>query len=125
MGWVGLGEFFSKEIIITTLVGKTSEKHLCRQRIIIMTLLVGKSRGLLDPAVATAKATAALAELDLRSKIARGGKNFPNFFLLLLWFLGFHSNMIPLNYNREALYVTTDHTSGKYLASLIGLDIFN
>ena len=42
-----------------------------------------------------------------------------------MWFLGFHSNMIPLNYNREALYVTTDHTSGKYLASLIGLDIFN
>ena len=64
------------------LVGKTSEKHLCRQRIIIMTLLVGKSRGLLDPAVATAKATAALAELDLRSKIARGGKNFPNFFFV-------------------------------------------
>ena len=29
------------------------------------TTLVGKSRGLLDPAVATAKATAAFAELDL------------------------------------------------------------
>ena len=28
--------------------------------------LVGKSRGLLDPAVATAKATAAFAELDLK-----------------------------------------------------------
>ena len=28
--------------------------------------LVGKSRGLLDPAVATAKATAAFAELDLQ-----------------------------------------------------------
>ena len=82
--WVrlGWGRVFSKDIIITTLVGKTNEKQLCRQRIIIMTLLVGKSRGLLDPAVATAKATAALAELDLRSKIARGGKNFPNFFFV-------------------------------------------
>jgi hypothetical protein len=31
-------------------------------------LTCGKSLGLLDPAVATAKATAALAELDLRWK---------------------------------------------------------
>jgi hypothetical protein len=44
-------------------------------------LTCGKSLGLLDPAVATAKATAALAELDLR------------------WEKAFHLGTIKIKYN--------------------------
>lgn len=35
---------------------------------LLSTTELGRSRGLLDPAVATAKATAAVAELDLTSE---------------------------------------------------------
>ena len=35
---------------------------------------MGRSLGLLEPAVATAKATAALAELDLRDVVMGGGR---------------------------------------------------